>query len=472
MTATVSPAPRARLTSRTPTHRAGLVDDLTRLAQRWARGVAYDEERLVAVRNALLDDTATHAAAHLPIYRRLVRELGATPHDRPLLTCDVFKAYDPRWIDTGDWSSMNGWLAQLHSRPVTSGLQATDLDDWLGALDAGGIRTLCSSGSSGMLSFVPRSAEEWGAVRLAGTGALTPLIVGRLGSRREKLAVGTVSALLGPRQLSALAERVPKRRDAAFVLDFADGRTGNQSIGRELAAAFRVRHHLYPGNLSAVALRALGRGPGTPVETAALASLQEALVDNAGGHLARLTEGLRTAAAAGQRAIVFGTPYQLLRLVTAVERSGRPIPSTPGSVVFFGGGWKAFSGEAIARPDLLARITAALGVSQSQTLEGYSMTELNTVLLRCEEGRFHVPPLLEAFVVDDAFREAPNGHGRFAFRDPLATSRPAFLVTGDAVTMVDDACACGLRGSALTTIERAGRQEVKGCAGIAASLPV
>jgi hypothetical protein len=79
MTATVSPAPRARLTSRTPTHRAGLVDDLTRLAQRWARGVAYDEERLVVVRNALLDDTATHAAAHLPIYRRLVRELGATP---------------------------------------------------------------------------------------------------------------------------------------------------------------------------------------------------------------------------------------------------------------------------------------------------------------------------------------------------------------------------------------------------------
>jgi hypothetical protein len=449
-----------------------LVDELVSLTQRWAGGQAYDDDRLVTVRTALIDATAAHASAQIPIYRRLVTELGAGHGDRPLLDCDVFKAYDPRWIDDGDWRSMTGWLAGLHDRPPLLGRRPSDLDDWLAVLEHGGTRAVCSSGSSGMLSFVPRSAQEWELARFVGTAALAPLIARRVGRRSERVALRAATATLGPRRVDALTQRAPRRREAAFVLDFADGRTGNQVIGRELARAVGVRHYLYPGTLSAVGVRALARGPRTAADVAALRLLQDELVDGADAHMTRLVAAMRAGASSARRAFVFGTPHQLLQLVTAIERSGHPVLAPRGSVVFFGGGWKNFDGGTIQRDQLIARVCSALGVRPEFVLEGYSMTELNTMLLRCEDGRFHIPPLIEGFVVDPSLRESPTGTGRFGFRDPLATSRPGFLVTGDAVTLVDDTCPCGLTGAAITAIARAGRHEVKGCAGIAASLPV
>ncbi len=498
--------------------RSRLLDELVRLAQRWARGRGYDPERLAMVRGALLSDTHARLVADVPLYADLAARTGTTrlPRgvpaeipdllaDRQLLTDGVFKSYDPRWLDIGDYSSMTRWLGTIARLPASpeAAAEATDLDEWLSALVGTGLRPVVSSGTSGALSVVPRDEITWRAVRRINTAVLAPLVLGAdtgPGTRVERMAGRAAAATLPAYTFATVADRVRPRRSTAFLLDFASGSSGNQSLGREIAGAFEECHALYPAWLPAEALRALVRGPRSAAAVGALRTLRAGLaavegaaaaggtaasalgaaLDGTGGepdrdpYLRRLVGNLRATAGTGRRVFLFGTPYQLLRLVRAIATTGRPVHAPPGSVVLCGGGWKTFAGDSVPRDVLVSLVQTQLGVPD--LVEAYSMIELNTALLRCPAGRFHVPPLIAPYVVDEALRPLPtNGRpvrGRFAFLDPLARTYPGFLVSGDEVTLHPDGCDCGLSGPAVTDIGRASRQEVKGCAGIAASLPV
>src|SRR5262245_58884677 len=93
--------------------RAQLLDELVRIAQRWAGGRGYDEQRLAEARGALLADTHDRLVAGVPVYGRLataagLRDLGGAgdPTGVPdlivsntLLTDAVFKSYHPGWLD-------------------------------------------------------------------------------------------------------------------------------------------------------------------------------------------------------------------------------------------------------------------------------------------------------------------------------------------------------------------------------------
>ena len=100
------------------------------------------------------------------------------------------------------------------------------------------------------------------------------------------------------------------------------------------------------------------------------------------------------------------------------------------------------------------------------------MTEINTLLLRCEHGRFHIPPIIEPVILDEELNplEGKDNRGAFGFLDPLAVSYPGFIISGDYVHMIDGECDCGLTGPAITEIGRMPGSEVKGCGGIMGSL--
>jgi hypothetical protein len=149
-------------------------------------------------------------------------------------------------------------------------------------------------------------------------------------------------------------------------------------------------------------------------------------------------------------------------------------PLLPGSVVTLGGGWKAFEGERVDRSTLGALIDATFGVRAGRVLEAYAMVELNTPLMRCPEDRYHVPPILEPWVFDDALVPRPPAEdvtGTFGFMDPTATSYPAFLATSDQVRLVRTKCPCGLVGPAVVgEVRRTSGQEIRGCGGILATV--
>ena len=183
-------------------------------------------------------------------------------------------------------------------------------------------------------------------------------------------------------------------------------------------------------------------------------------------------ERLRESADQGKKVFLFGAPFQLKELCDEAAGAG-PVELPPGSHLLFGGGWKSFEGERIEKPELLSRIQASFGVPPENVLEGYSMTEMNAVMLCCEQERFHIPPLLEPLVFDQGLVPLPGkgGKGIFGFLDPFALSYPGFIITGDEVTLCRGACSCGKKGYFLEGgIQRAPGREVKGCGGIMASV--
>jgi hypothetical protein len=336
-----------------------------------------------------------------------------------------------------DFAALSHWLRDVGAEPVpASAAAARDVDDWLDRLEAGGLHVLYSSGTSGKLSFVPRGEASWNAYRSNGPSYLM--------YRVQRLGI----------DLSAM--------DGA-VLGFRGGRMGIQQAGVELSRYLPSVSYLYDWEIRAETLRTLLAPSvgGAPM----MVGQDQAYW--------RFLAALRRSSEAGRAVWLFGAPYQVHRLCTLMQAIGAP-PLRPGSVVTLGGGWKAFEGERVDRSTLGALIEATLGVPAARVLEAYAMVELNTPLMRCAEDRYHVPPILEPWVFDDALLPRPpdeDDTGTFGFMDPTATSYPAFLATGDQVRLVRAPCPCGLVGPAVVgEVRRTSGHEVRGCGGILATV--
>jgi hypothetical protein len=420
-------------------------------ANAWAAGDdAFDEAEATRVRHRAIALCHAHYRAAIPAYRRLCDEAGVGAHaplavlaERCTVTDDLFKSYDTAWVGAGDFAALSGWLRDVGAEPVPADAAAAhDVDDWLERLERGGLHVLYSSGTSGKLSFVPRGEASWAAYRANGPSYLMHQV--------QRLGL----------DLAAM--------DGA-VLGFRGGRMGIQRAGVELARYLPHVHYLHDGELRAETLRGLL----TARSAAAAAAARAALGVGEDERYRRFLDALRRATARDRAVWLFGAPYQLARLCALVQAAGAPtLPA--GSVVTLGGGWKSFEGQRVDRPALCALIEAALGVPAARVLEAYAMVELNTPLMRCDGGRYHVPPILEPWVFDEALlprAPGPDVTGTFGFMDPTVTSFPAFLVTGDEVRLVRERCPCGLVGPALVgEVRRAAGHEVRGCGGILAAV--
>lgn len=421
-------------------------------ANAWAaRDGSFDELATTRLRRHAIACCHAHYRAGIPAYRRLCAEMdvGDTAllevlAERCTVTEELFKSYDAAWVGERDFAALSHWLRDVGAEAVPAGAAtARDVDDWLDRLEAGGLHVLYSSGTSGKLSFVPRDEATRHAYRANGPSYLMHRVQG-----------------LGL-DLSAM--------DGA-VLGFRGGRMGIQQAGAELSRYLATVRYLYDWEIRAETLRTL-LGPslvGAPMP----AGGTPMTVGQDQAYWRFLT-ALRRSSDAGRAVWLFGAPYQVHRLCALMQAVDAP-PLRPGSVVTLGGGWKAFEGERIERSALGALIHKTLGVPAARVLEAYAMVELNTPLMRCPEDRYHVPPILEPWVFDEALLPQPPEEdvtGTFGFMDPTATSYPAFLATADRVRLVRAPCPCGLVGPAIVgEVRRTSGTEIRGCGGILATV--
>lgn len=454
---------------------------LIHAAQRWAMRMSFDAQTTDAARKQLICANHRHYWETIPAYRRLADSEGVGPDADLAAICrhcmmsdDIFKSYSPIWLDERRFNRMTDWLSELHHRRIALDLQGVDsVDAWVDRLATVGVRLVYSSGTSGNFSFIPRDEANWQLLKLANACYLPPLFLyDKVGNGWQRALIRLGVTLLAPPTMARLSAQLSTARYDGFFLDFRGGRTGMQSIGVELGPFFRRRVYLYDYVLTANALRSATRGPRTPAEHALVQELLQVTTVRKEENFAAFATELQRSIASRSPVFIFGAPFQLKELCAWMVQAGRQLTLPAGSLVLFGGGWKSFSGQRIPRHEWIALITEALGAPPRQIVEGYSMTEMNAFNVRCDHGRFHIPPLLEPVLLDDELNPLPpvtdgaTVEAVFGFLDPFATAYPGFVITGDVVRLTTGACPCGLTGPAITQIERGHNRGVKGCGGV------
>jgi hypothetical protein len=447
----------------------------------WSSGKSYDASQTGELRRKLILENHAYYTEYIPLYRKLAGEEGCGKDSdiesimrKMMLSVDVFKSYRQSWLDENDYDSMNRWLSGIFHRTIEVDVQGVNtIEGWIDRLGTAGVHVVYSSGTSGTFSFVPRDKDDWKLAAELNTSYLTPLLASRISGNpfKEKfvksafriLPAGTFSRLSGNKRLTDF--------DAVF-LGFRGGRMGNQALITELAPLFRSVSYLYDIEITGNALRCLTRGARNEEELRTVQALQEETVGRHEENYRRITDRIRTSTEAGQKVFIFGAPYQFKELCEFIAGSNRKPVLKKGSFILFGGGWKSFIGETVDRESLVNLLSASLNIPSQMVLEGYSMTEINALTLRCEHGRFHIPPVIEPVIFDEELNPVKGNdiRGVYGFLDPMAVSYPGFLITGDYVRMVEGTCECGLSGPAVMEIGRVAGSEIKGCGGIMSSM--
>jgi hypothetical protein len=455
-------------------------NELVKITQKWASGDTVNLDQVKELRGEAIRINHAHYLENIPLYRKFAIEEGCnkdvdieTIKKNLMFAADVFKSYEQSWLDNGDFGRMTQWLSSIYHKDIDADVFGVEsIDDWIECLDKFGVHVVYSSGTSGAFSFVPRDREDWELSRTTNIVCLSPLLARRISTGLSQQLLKSTVRLMTPDAFARLAAKkgLPEF-DAAF-LGFRQGRMGNQALIKELTPLFHRHYFLYDIDITGTVLRCLRRGARTDKEQQLIEKLQTEVIGHKEKNFLRLIENIQKSTKDGQKVFIFGAPYQFKELCEVTIGNSQRLDLEKGSLVFFGGGWKSFTGEEISRDTLVDMLTKTLNILPQMVLEGYSMTEINVLMLRCEHGLFHVPPIVEPVIFDEELNplEGSDVKGTFGFLDPLAASYPGFIISSDYVRMVDGKCDCGLAGPAITEIGRLASSEIKGCGGIMSSI--
>jgi hypothetical protein len=429
-------------------------DALREVTQLWVKSGGWEEEKAKCLREEAVLLNHKRYFRSIPAYRALAEDAGVDEDVTDLETVkmdlmfatDIFKSYDPALIDAGDWQQMTAWLRTVYGGDLPGNYaNIGSLGEWIEKLTEAEINIMTSSGTSGQYSFVPRDMNT------------------RMGLMMN-------SALVFQPFFAKVLENISEY-DAA-IMNFKGGSAGVQAASNSIASIVQNAYCLYDMEMPADAVRILQRGPRNDGEEKFLEEFERVMTTEKELRYEVMLNNIRASVKKGQKILMQSACYQLKELCTkAVQQGGVSLPE--GSVLLFGGGWKTFEGEKMAKAELLALVERAFGLKGESAVEGYSMIEMNTMMTCCSEARFHIPPLLEPIVFDEDLTPKPGaGHtGIFGFLDPFALSYPGFLISGDEINLWRGECPCGRKGYAIDgEIVRVAGKEVKGCGGIMASV--
>jgi len=394
-------------------------------------------EEVAAIQIAGLRKRFADLRSRLPVLDNLAREQGIDEITdlnaaAPLLfKHSVYKSYPFSLIEKNRFDRLTEWLGSLTTIDLsvvrTEGLQS--VDDWIDALlrDVG-IRISHSTGTSGKMSFLPRGPDEVGPqLRAFRLGLENDVEV-------ERLDELTLIAPQHRRMFNGYGACVDAVVDKVYE--------GDES--RLLT--------LYPGRMSADVLTLGGRlmaaedrGATAEISPALLARRAEFVEQQRDAPAAREAFYNRIFTDFADASVMFSANWIMLHdLMDIGLAQGVKKVFSPRSRISIAGGTK---GRTLPE-GYQDRIRAFLG--GAQFVEGYGMSELSSLMLKCEEGHYHAVPWIICYLIDpDTGEAAPRTGthtGRFGAIDLLPTTRWGGVLTGDEVTMCFDACACGRAG--------------------------
>jgi len=359
----------------------------------------------------------------------------------------VLKNYPLPILENRDFPKLTAWLDKLtmHDLSKIDLAGVKTIDDWLARLDAFGMLVTYSSGTTGKLSFVPRSRDEFGAWRANYYQV-------------NRAACG----------VDGYTEKLPMFNPTY--------RTGHQTAIK-MMALFQVEaaggwdnyHTLYPGHMSADLLALAGRLQSAEERgeidrlglDPALLQLRHEMIEQGRQREADMEAWFTTIIRdfKGKRVRLGGMFADLYRVMLAGREKGLDCEFAPGSVMVGGGGMKGYKD---APEDWEDQLKEFFGIAKFGNLYGFSECIGNAPL--CDEGFFHFMPYVIPIVVDGEMNELPREGvqtGRMVLIDLLAESYWGGFASGDEVTIHwNEDCPCGWKSPRVEkTIRRLNQSE-------------
>jgi hypothetical protein len=353
----------------------------------------------------------------------------------------VYRSYPVSLIEKNRFDQLTQWLAGLTSLDLSAvnvrGLEG--IDSWLDALEAQtNLRVFHTSGTSGKLSFLPRSTLEdelqfEGFMKLhAGFGEDKGVKLG--GEDDIRLPVVFPSwrygRIVAQRVLRHWERRVAPTPEQCYTL------TNGTLSADLLSLSGRIRIAQAKGQLHEMKLS-------DPMRVALKRYLEELerRPQETAQFFEDVVEKLR-----GKRVYMVAVQSVLVAAAKAGLSRGLSDVFAPDSCAATGGGAKGTD-----MPENWQEILQTFtGIARWQ--RAYGMTEMVGAMLLCDEGYYHIPPYYIPFLLDPkSGAPLPRSGavtGQFAFLDLLSQTHWGGIVTGDRVTIEwDGQCRCGRKGA-------------------------
>lgn len=342
----------------------------------------------------------------------------------------VYKSYPLSIIEKRDIGKLNSWLDRLTTFDLSK-VDITDLtsiDGWLDRLDEFGMLVGHSSGTTGKLSFVPRSSVELPVFR-------------RSYYEAQRATTG----------FDAFNDRIE-----TF---FPGYRGGHQMMMKTLtlmnipaAGGPEHYHTLYQTHLSSDLLSLAGRMQAAEDRgeldqlglDPALLQQREALIAQARRRDQDIEDWFFKLfdTFGGKRVKLGGTFADLIRTARSGIEKGLKPTFAPGSIIMTGGGMKGFKD---APEDWEGFVRDYFGIDTIGMF--YGMSEVIGMSPRCGAGNFHIMPHTIPILFDSEMNMLPregSQTGRYAFFDLLPETYWGGFISGDQVTVHwDEDCSCG-----------------------------
>jgi hypothetical protein len=178
--------------------------------------------------------------------------------------------------------------------------------------------------------------------------------------------------------------------------------------------------------------------------------------------------------ASGLPVRIFGFPAFLYFTVEQLREKNMRFQFPASSLIFLGGGWKGYQGQAVDKREFYALVQEYLGIPDDRIRDGFGSVEHCIPYVECPKHHFHVPVWSRVLVRDvETMNPLPWGQSGFLnLISPYITSVPAnSVVMGDLATLYPPSeCSCGLDTPFFEILGRAGTSKNRSCALAAAEL--
>jgi hypothetical protein len=354
----------------------------------------------------------------------------------------IYKSYPLSLLERNRFDLLTKWLGTLTSVDLST-VDATGcvgIDGWLDLMDSKTeLRIKHSSGTTGKLSFVPRTLGETEATAK--------------GWRRSFQGFGDepqADALAGFEDLQVLlvgyrkgALAYPRMMDAAVHWIYAgdESRVVASNSGRMSADVLSLGGRLQAARDKGE-LGQLQVSPALVARRDAFVQEQQAAPQRLKAFFDDIVQRYR-----GRRVIIVGSPPAVYDLAIEARRAGLTELFTPDTLASIGGGAKGRSFE----EDYKEVICRFVGM-EKYPLDGYGMSEMCLGSSRmCPLGNIHPLPNLIPFLLDhktgQLLPRKGTQTGRYGWFDLTIETHWGGLLSGDRVTMTwDQPCACGRAG--------------------------